>query len=317
MAQASSFVDGAISPLMRYSHAIADGLLRLGVFPALLEGTKLPQNLPPPILTLPDELLITIAGAGQEEGIHTKDLVPFRSEWALAHVSRRFRDVILGTPALWTLAEATLAHKGSVEIFNLYLERSQTCKLWVVLCDSPPGLRAEADVLAQRLRNVVPHIHWHRVRRLGLMIDSVYDLGTMAAILAPFRGTAAPSLQRLEMGNFREYPPGMISGSFSLAPSIKFMELSGFTLPVQLPRWMSSLTLELRHCDFENTKPFLAAIGTQCTSLAHLYLDMNAVVSTRWRDTSSSHPLNPFGCRCIMAASTLWRISWVHSTLPL
>ncbi|KAJ7028702.1 hypothetical protein C8F04DRAFT_1265661 [Mycena alexandri] len=84
------------------------------------------------ILTLPNELLITITAAGQEDRAQT--LQPaFKSEWALSHVSRRFRDIIVGTAALWTLIEVDLGLEGSTEILKLYLERSEACSIWATI----------------------------------------------------------------------------------------------------------------------------------------------------------------------------------------
>ncbi|KAJ6588270.1 hypothetical protein B0H19DRAFT_1366926 [Mycena capillaripes] len=121
------------------------------------------------ISSLPDELLEAIAAAGQE-GRLPDFQGAFKSEWTLSHISRRFREVIVGTPALWTLIEATLEKKGSVEILKLYLARSGSHNICAAL-----RLPSHADiygvlVMEERLRLIVPHIH--RIWRLSVMLKA-------------------------------------------------------------------------------------------------------------------------------------------------
>ncbi|KAJ7764507.1 hypothetical protein DFH07DRAFT_376609 [Mycena maculata] len=127
---------------------------------------------PPAIFSLPDELLVEIAAAGQ---VHE-----FDAEWALSHISHRFRDAIIGAPTLWTVVYTQLLVEGSVEISKLYLERSRACKIWVTLYEVPLGVDVERHSIVDRLSHLVPHIH--RIRNLRIAGHRLVD-----AMLTPFR----------------------------------------------------------------------------------------------------------------------------------
>ncbi|KAJ6588186.1 hypothetical protein B0H19DRAFT_1247880 [Mycena capillaripes] len=89
----------------------------------------------PTMYSLPNELLVAIAVAGQESRVvdSLETVFNLRTEWTLSHLSHRFRDVIVSAPELWTFAEVNLEAEGSAEIFSRYLEGSGTCSISVTI----------------------------------------------------------------------------------------------------------------------------------------------------------------------------------------
>ncbi|KAF7343424.1 F-box domain-containing protein [Mycena venus] len=236
------------------------------------------------ISALPNELLVSIAAAGQEGRV--PDLRPvFKSEWTLSHVSRHFRDVITGAPALWTLVEANLNANGSVEILRLYLERSGGCDISATLKHGWTAKGTERNLIAERLRQLVSQIN--RVWRLSIVLDSSHSV----EVLLPFRDVAAPKLQYLEIiRDHIDYSRWDSVELFSAgAPELTFLKMDGFKPELPVPPWTASLT----HLEFwggqdggdagEDATVILSAITAKCLSLVHLYLDIN------WMD--------PSGCR--------------------
>ncbi|KAJ6515479.1 hypothetical protein C8R45DRAFT_956646 [Mycena sanguinolenta] len=239
------------------------------------------------ISPLPNELLEAIAAAGQEgrtqDGVHTFDNVPFKSEWILSHVSHRFRDVILGAPALWTLIETDFGAQGSVEILKLYLERSRSRSISAVLRRrrmGPVVPKDTRDLVVGRVGLIVKHIN--RIWRLSIEVR----LDCME-VLIPFRDVAAPTLRRLEIVKADSDLPAWDSIEvFSAAPALTFVKIDGLKPRLPVPAWTTSLThLELwngQDLD-DQAVPILASITGQCPSLIHLYLDIEWMHHTEHR----------------------------------
>ncbi|KAJ7429577.1 hypothetical protein FB451DRAFT_616069 [Mycena latifolia] len=221
------------------------------------------------IFSLPNELLVEIAAAGQSE-----DRVPnndFKSEWTLSHVSSRFRDAVLSAPTLWSFFETNLIRQGSVETMKLYLARSGGCKIRANLCDLS-WMDAKLDLIAERLSHILPHTH--RISRLSIRATE----RSIVSILAVLQDAAAPVLQGLEIeveAKIDNRPLDM----FSSGPpeALTFLKTVGFTPQFPLPRWMASLThLEISRCD-----PIMDSTGNsvfldltlQCPTLIRLYVD--------------------------------------------
>ncbi|KAJ6571703.1 hypothetical protein B0H19DRAFT_1130798, partial [Mycena capillaripes] len=186
------------------------------------------------ISDLPSELLVAIATAGQEGRVPDADSQPMisKSEWTLSHLSRRFRDVIVGAPTLWTLVEANLNAEGSVEILKLYLERSRACNIWATL--RRPSVRVRLDdhkLIEERIGQILPHAH--RMWRLKIVIRTA----TGGLLLAPFRNISAPNLQHLELvlKNLGPWSTGWKSPELFVpgAPKLTFLIMNG--LKLQLP----------------------------------------------------------------------------------
>ncbi|KAJ7481523.1 hypothetical protein FB451DRAFT_130309 [Mycena latifolia] len=234
-----------------------------------------PSRPPPAIFSLPNELLVAIAAVGQEGRIPDRARGgDFKPEWTLSHVSRRFRDVIIGAPILWSFIEADGTHEGSVETMKLYLARSGGCKIRVNLCDLS-RMAVDRDLVAGRFSNIVPHIH--RIWRLGIGATEF----SIDSMLAVFRDVAAPVLQDLEIGisTIYNYPRCSLDMFCrSLPPALTSLKMIGFVPGTPLPQWMASLThLELRKSDYDIFDGHRVFVGlpTQCPALIHLVLDMN------------------------------------------
>ncbi|KAF7343332.1 NmrA domain-containing protein [Mycena venus] len=241
------------------------------------------------ILSLPNELLEAIAAAGQKS--HGYELQrTFKSEWTLSHLCRRFRQVIVNTPALWTLVEADLVYKGSVEILKLYLERSGEYHISAALRSCASDDVPETFIEDRLNRLIVPH--FNRIWRLRIVLSApnyewVDPSELWSDSLAPFRNIAAPNLRHLELqvvnafGDFGDYSDSSYDSSEILrlgAPRLAVVKLSGFYVSVPLSRWIrtASLThLELwrNTANKDDDNSVLVAIVAQCPFLVHLSLD--------------------------------------------
>ncbi|KAJ7764612.1 hypothetical protein DFH07DRAFT_811815 [Mycena maculata] len=224
----------------------------------------------PVILSLPDELLVEIAAMGQEDRDPDDE---FKSEWELSHVSRRFRHSIVGAATLWTQIEvAAETTEGSVEVFKLYLERSRACKLWLTLRDSDPVQRDFR--VEERFSHFLPHIQ--RIWRLDIQSRHEH---TTDSILTHLRNVAASSLEHLEIHVAYEFD--ILNVFSSGAPKLKFLKLTDCFFNSPVPSWATHLThLELRSWDDSldsDGNSFFMAFLTQCHSLAHLFLETNAM----------------------------------------
>ncbi|KAF7350444.1 F-box domain-containing protein [Mycena venus] len=213
----------------------------------------------PIIYSLPNELLVAIAVAGQE-GDGNLQPRTFKPEWTLSHVSRRFRDIIIGAPVLWTFIDANLDVAGSMEILKLYLERSQACYISVTLRSSLDTWKTphEDSTIVQRLYEIVPH--FHHIVKLKIMLETLWE---------PEHLEIRVDKVRDQMPTVEMFSPGV--------PRLSLLKLEGvkLRLPVQ---WTASLThLELRRIQdavTSNSNP-LIALAMQCPLLIHLHLDIS------------------------------------------
>ncbi|KAJ6588261.1 hypothetical protein B0H19DRAFT_1247951 [Mycena capillaripes] len=219
------------------------------------------------IYSLPNELLAAIAAAGQEGRFQAA----FKPEWTLSHISRRFRDVIVRAPALWTIIQVNLAAEGSVETFKLYVERAGACELWAAITSSSHDL--DRILVGERLAQIVPNVN--RMWRLSIRVPGEWE----HLILAPFRHIAAPVLQHLEV--VRPADDGILARDLfevfsSGAPRLTFLKMKGLKIQLPTPQWTASLThLELWGGPGSDGHDLLVAITAQCPLLMHLYLDIS------------------------------------------
>ncbi|KAJ6591029.1 hypothetical protein DFH09DRAFT_1138360 [Mycena vulgaris] len=213
-----------------------------------------------PIFSLPTELVVAIVATAQDDRVPVGLDEIFKSEWTMSHICRRFRNIIISAPTLWTLIEADLCSTGSVEIFKMYLERSQGCKIWATVRED--GLKRHG--IAEHLSHIFPHTP--RIRRLDIMGTN----SSMAAMLASFGDVAVPSLECLQIKRDEEYSSYPLWRLFSAGPPIALtsLKLVGFTPDFPVPQWTASLThLELRRGrDVENSDEngFFMEIARQC-----------------------------------------------------
>ncbi|KAJ7162131.1 hypothetical protein C8R46DRAFT_344460 [Mycena filopes] len=248
---------------------------------------------PAVIFSLPDELLVAIASAGQEGSDPATYQIRWRAsdfpEWTLSHVSRQFRDIVINAPSLWTRIETgldrdrSIAGDRSVQVMKLYLERSRECALSVTFTQWYWSA-VQKDV-ADRLYHIIPHLA--RVSRLtiGLKGDDIQT----KELLAPFLELSAPNLQRLDIFHWQHggimQELAHVVDVFSSAPRLTSLRMVGAILGLPVPSWVASLThLELRKADSSlpeqppQSSEFLAAIAPQCLSLVHLHVELRSVL---------------------------------------
>ncbi|KAJ7356754.1 hypothetical protein DFH08DRAFT_849965 [Mycena albidolilacea] len=236
------------------------------------------------VLSLPNELLVAIAVAGQQDRIadlnSETQSTTFKSEWTWSHVSQRFRDVVVGAPELWALIETDFGSEGSVEILKLYLERSRACQISVTLHEPSGSHLLEEGLLDRRVtRDIVPQIN--RIRWLRIVLTTMN--WEHEEMLPPFRDVAAPCLQHLEVVS-TDHDAGTDALFLSGAPRLSSLKIDGITLRLPAPAWTATLT----HFDYSSGAPdidSLAAITAQCPLLVHLRLRINYVAP----DTNRFH----------------------------
>ncbi|KAJ7806134.1 hypothetical protein B0H14DRAFT_3882472 [Mycena olivaceomarginata] len=219
------------------------------------------------IHSLPNELLVAIAVAGQEDrvadlyrpGHWQSDSTTSKCEWIWSRLSQRFRDVIVGTPTLWTLIETDFSGEGSIEILKLYLERSRTCQISVTLHEpSESHLLDEGDLEGRVTGGIVPQIN--RIRWLRIMLGP----------------TAWDPEMHLEIVS-TDHDAGTGALFLSGAPRLSSLKIDGFTHRLPAPVWTATLT----HLDYRASGPDihnLAVITAQCPLLAYLHLRIAYVV---------------------------------------
>ncbi|KAJ6519219.1 hypothetical protein C8R45DRAFT_950602 [Mycena sanguinolenta] len=225
------------------------------------------------IFCLPNELLVAIAAAGQEERVAEMlslrsrwqtQSTTFKSEWTMSQLSRRFRDAIVGAPNLWTLAEAELEHQGSVKVLKLYLERSQVCKISITLRESQTSL-LEYNLLLERISSIAAHFSHIHMLRIAVT-DCRKEMSSL------FRA-AAPFLEHLEVINIDTEVGGPVEMFSYGAPKLKFLKVDYFVLDSSAAAWTASLThLVLLRCPVSIDTKNLPAIIAQCPQLVHLHL---------------------------------------------
>ncbi|KAJ7507189.1 hypothetical protein B0H11DRAFT_2271702 [Mycena galericulata] len=223
----------------------------------------------PSILSLPDELLVEIAGQENYDPTGPTLHCEFDLAWILSRVSRRFRLAIISAPSLWTIVQAETTREGSVEISKLYLERSRACKMWVTLRDFSQ-LEEENHL---HINDLIPHIH--RIWRLDIESERVESM------FIQFSDIAAPFLEHLEIKGSDRFEEVAVN-VFSLgAPRLTFLKLAYLSPLEPVPKWAVSLThLDLRVCPDLQLNNIFTVMITQCTSLIHLCIDSWANLST-------------------------------------
>ncbi|KAJ7214725.1 hypothetical protein B0H12DRAFT_359354 [Mycena haematopus] len=181
---------------------------------------------------------------------------------------------MLGTPTLWTAIQVDLHSEGSVNILQLYLERSQACFISATL-EHRTKLKDESeDLISERLHQIVVHID-----RISWLKVVVGDWGG-EFMLTSFRDLAALNLRHLEVVKLSDYydwdPIELFSAG---APELRVLKLYDQKLRLPLPQWAASLThLELRQnyrLEEDGTSQALHELLGQCSSLIHLYLDIS------------------------------------------
>ncbi|KAJ7672597.1 hypothetical protein DFH06DRAFT_96753 [Mycena polygramma] len=224
------------------------------------------------LLSLPNEILLAIAAAGQEGRVpDPQTLFNLKSEWILSQVSCRLRAAVIGLPTLWTLVEVNLDAEGSVETSKLYLERSGACNIWCTILQRSLLGDTEFDLVRQLLRYMVPHIDRISWLRVELRMEWAH------LVLVPFRNIAAPNLQHLEIARDMmdlSNECGIVEIFLPGTPKLVFVKMVRFTPFPAVPPWTASLTqLELWGGVYAQWGVLLEMMK-QCPSLAHLHIDI-------------------------------------------
>ncbi|KAJ7614629.1 hypothetical protein DFH06DRAFT_1484174 [Mycena polygramma] len=236
------------------------------------------------IFSLPNELLVDIAAAGQEHRFGPVDSrlrsMASKPEWTISHVSRHLRDVVIGAPSLWTLVEASSHTAGSTKILKLYLERSCAGTLSLMLhvgykfqkMVAPSDSIQNYALVKKQLSELDSHLT--RTWRLRIVLWSRLLLPTL-------RDISARNLQHFEVVikdrsdvTETELPAEIFSAGPPM--KLKFLKISGLKLPLPVPQWTASLT-HLELCGgpsrLSNLGTISAALTAQCPLLVHLHLD--------------------------------------------
>lgn len=189
----------------------------------------------------------------------------------VSHVCRRWRNVTVGTPRLWTDLDFT---RYSANMLETYIQRSAQCNLSITIDHSPMSaseIRDELEVLELRVRSGVtedtftdPRIEEHKdslLRILDLILPHVKRwqsfyfntnsdlfLSMMLAGLTNASG-GAPELERLELHLFDPaYLAHRIGGDVSIlngnAPKLRVLSYSEICIDLDLliPPSVRSLT---------------------------------------------------------------------------
>ncbi|KAK7053998.1 hypothetical protein R3P38DRAFT_2853779 [Favolaschia claudopus] len=230
------------------------------------------------ILSLPNELLLAIAAAGQ----HTHSLytpTAQKSEWILSRLSHRFRNVITSAPTLWANIQASLdsleTRQGLGEILRLYLRRSIPINVSVSL-----KVLIASDVLrTEWLPDIASAIN--RVERLYVVLSSEED--DLGDEFMPLRYLAAPNLRHLEIANVNVQSKYRCAVQlFSAgAPKLSSVRMCGF-FPAPPPSWKSALThlvIDNQGHIFDTDDEVMLSILKPPISLVCLCLDLSALPS--------------------------------------
>ncbi|KAJ7871575.1 hypothetical protein B0H13DRAFT_1634202 [Mycena leptocephala] len=121
-----------------------------------------------PVLTLPNEIVSDIFIHFLPAYPESPPLTGLLSPTLLTHICRRWRQIALSTPALWS-AIGTSYHDGiplkqKLHIFDLWLTRSRFC---------PLSLRYETEMgVAEILTAAIPHCaRWEHLKLEGLSLS--------------------------------------------------------------------------------------------------------------------------------------------------
>ncbi|KAJ7291511.1 hypothetical protein C8J57DRAFT_217601 [Mycena rebaudengoi] len=220
------------------------------------------------ILSIPDELLLFVVGAAGDESEDTGNGPPLH--WTISHVCRHFRNVVIDSPMLWTRIDTELSRPNSCKIFELYIQRSGTCKISVTLRRHDNGDWDSEEGIIMRGVNgtsnpflVLLASHSNRIQRLTIVSTSF----TVDEIMAPFHHIPAPSLECLQLEVMKNYTyDGPLEMFISGAPLLRSLKLTNFwPIDSSLPSWLGSI-VKLDLTNSWSPPRMMAA----CSSLRHL-----------------------------------------------
>jgi len=208
---------------------------------------ELVKRIPTPISYLPNEILLQIIQLSLRSSINhgpNSSLAYYRLKKELAGVSRRWRDVILRSPVLWTTIKVTPAWGDS--LMKTHITRSSQSPLDVDFCYWTAG----KDMLIAMLDLLVPCAHRWR----SLIIRDSVPYFHLSLVLQRIGCLSFPSLKRVSITprhfdevsddwNSRFLRPGSSCQLEYLELGRQFVVSADF----KIPSCLSTLVLELHH----------------------------------------------------------------------
>jgi F-box-like len=151
--------------------------------------------------SVPDDVLAEIFQAGtllcrdsvddHAVGFDFTPKLPFPN--LVSSVSRRWRDVALSSPRLWTTIVFNCDRMTNYEGPSLWIERSGACLLDITISVSPWNFWEPSD-LKSAMDQIIPHIsRWYR-----FTVETLSQ-NTFETVVAPLRTASAPYLRDLKM----------------------------------------------------------------------------------------------------------------------
>ncbi|KAF9466779.1 hypothetical protein BDZ94DRAFT_137479 [Collybia nuda] len=199
-----------------------------------------------PIYSLPREILSLIFEIGKAWELYDSFFVdddtseyhpPIPAlEILLTHVSSHFRDITIGTHALWTSIHITTTI--SLEEVKTYMTRSDGLALSVRIDDPTPIARTK-----EKIGSILPHLDRYR----KLIIHATRET-TGLPIIRCFSNQDAPRLKHLSV-SVEDVEEGIVATGTNLlmggAPLLSFVRLRGLAVPLFKPPLYSVTTLHL------------------------------------------------------------------------
>jgi hypothetical protein len=192
-----------------------------------------------PISSLPAEVLAAILEIScLSKSYAFSQLAPLV---VASHVSRRFREVSVGTPSLWTCID--FSFRQPLAYLDAMLERSGTCLIDIHLKGSQTF--AIDDILAR----IIPHVGRWRVFDASLV-----SVRCMPTIISSFYPLCAPHLKALTLWQAFESGDSDLTQLGGLvftkgAPILASLDLTDVYLLSCLPPMSALTTLELQTLD--------------------------------------------------------------------
>lgn len=213
--------------------AQAEGLAKLAEYQLLqLEATRLTlkrtctriasiKNPYTPIYALPNELWLQIVKMAQQPDPNPNAIFATPESWAyiyplemtMSHVSRRWRDIVISAPTLWT----RIGDFAGQHYLELWLTRSRSCPIDITL------LRPSESEYEARLATIVRHVD--RLQELDISFGQADQLLRLSKVLEPLY---APKLKVLRIrcqGNYERI--SLFDGG---APLLSVLDLDGCLL---------------------------------------------------------------------------------------
>ncbi|KDQ14671.1 hypothetical protein BOTBODRAFT_174531 [Botryobasidium botryosum FD-172 SS1] len=238
------------------------------------------QNDLGPTACLPDEILYIIFEFVVES---RRWLYPSRARepLRLSHVSRRWRNIALRTPIIWTMVNSL-----NYSLVELFIARSQSAPLHIrlecaVFYTTEEGLTPDLcrhKFILQRGRDshkitrlleklLIPHIHRWKTLQLALVVPD--NFGQLFALPAPL-------LEYFYYNNPERSSMLSASSTHNLfsghAPCLRELSLTRIYLPFATSLYSGVSGLELQAITFDlSLQQFVRGLG-DCASLSHLSL---------------------------------------------